>query len=727
MKMFKKVKKNEIRCFFFTLLRLNHCSGIFCILNKCVFMHKRVALLGFVCFLMLVALVACGGTKVLPQSSEQSLAQSPSGSKMANEMGSMIDPRDGQIYKTVKIGNQVWMAENLNYETKKRIASFRGGMSGDEVFYYETFTSSCYDDRFSNCTRYGRLYKWPEVLDACPTGWHLPSHAEWDTLFLTVGGKDSAGKVLKSVDGWFDDGNGTDSYGFSAIPMGYRGYAHFVYYYDEGTSEDYYINEGRNASFWSSTELDSSSAYGVYMFYYKSKAEIVPDYKRLGLAIRCVMDSVLGPDSSSNVLAPVGEGSLTDSVFSVIPDSIGNLLDSRDGQTYRTVSIGSQTWMAQNLNYKTANSFCYNDADSNCTKYGRLYTWAASKDACPVGWHLPISNEWRILISTVAKLNPELDGYDNLNPTLLIPYLSISSLAGNKLKSKTGWLNNDNGVDEYGFSVYPAGFRYGNGKYSAEGRYALFRRLKYGDVRVEENAVYGLSLSYNSDGVYEIEDYDNLGLSIRCVKDIPKGSFTDPRDGQTYKTVTIDGLTWMAENLNFKMDSSAIPYCGDSLVHLLKSINWDIIRDSTYYKNLDSNCVKLGLYYTWEAAMNACPVGWHLPDSTEWESLITATGGENAAVEMLKSATGWDYYGWQIDGSFASPHVYNMGGSDYYGFGVISDGTRGEEASFWSSSEYDEEYARYLKLSSHYGWQNKSVYVGSIKKNKKLAIRCVKD
>ena len=125
--------------------------------------------------------------------------------------------------------------------------------------------------------------------------------------------------------------------------------------------------------------------------------------------------------------------------------------------------------------------------------------------------------------------------------------------------------------------------------------------------------------------------------------------------------------------------------------------------------------------------MNACPVVWHLPDSTEWESLITATGGENAAVEMLKSATGWDYYGWQIDGSFASPHVYNMGGSDYYGFGVISDGSRGEEASFWSSSEYDEEYARYLKLSSHYGWQKKSVYVGSIKKNKKLAIRCVKD
>ena len=180
----------------------------------------------------------------------------------------------------------------------------------------------------------------------------------------------------------------------------------------------------------------------------------------------------------------------------------------------------------------------------------------------------------------------------------------------------------------------------------------------------------------------------------------------------------------MAENLNFKMDSSASPYCGDSLVHRLKSINWDIIRDSTYYKNLDSNCVKLGLYYTWEAAMNACPAGWHLPDSKEWESLITATGGENAA-EMLKSTTGWDYYGWQIDGSFATPRLYDNGGMDYYGFGMRSDDARGEKASFWSSSEYDENRSLYLKLRSNY--RSGSVNMHLEKKSKKLAVRCVRD
>ena len=75
---------------------------------------------------------------------------------------------------------------------------------------------------------------------------------------------------------------------------------------------------------------------------------------------------------------------------SVVRDSF---VDVRDGQVYKTVKIGNQVWMAENLSYKTPNSFCFVDADSNCTKYGRLYTWEASENVCPAGFHLPTVDE----------------------------------------------------------------------------------------------------------------------------------------------------------------------------------------------------------------------------------------------------------------------------------------------------------------------------------------------
>ena len=155
----------------------------------------------------------------------------------AEKYGFMKDPRDGQIYKTVKIGNQVWMAENLNYETRDEVYSIDSDFSGfltngshksknirnkrSKKVTLKSETSYCYDNRTTNCLRYGRLYPWSTAVEACPVGWHLPDTTEWNTLFATVGGIESAGKVLKFTEGWRNGGNGTDEYGFSAIPVGF--------------------------------------------------------------------------------------------------------------------------------------------------------------------------------------------------------------------------------------------------------------------------------------------------------------------------------------------------------------------------------------------------------------------------------------------------------------------------------------------------------------------------
>lgn len=138
----------------------------------------------------------------------------------------MIDPRDGKTYKTVKIGNQIWMAENLNYEMPD---------------------SRCYADNPENAKIHGRLYNWRMAKRIAPNGWHLPSKDEYQELIDCIG-HDGLYSALKSTCGWHDmTGNGSNSSGFSALPSGYCIGCEY------GDMERY-RSLGMFAGFWTSTE-----------------------------------------------------------------------------------------------------------------------------------------------------------------------------------------------------------------------------------------------------------------------------------------------------------------------------------------------------------------------------------------------------------------------------------------------------------------------------------------
>ena len=172
----------------------------------------------------------------------------------SQQKGTFTDSRDGKKYGTAKIGTQTWMAENLNYDAE----------------------GVCYNNEPANCQKYGRLYNWNTALKVCPKGWHLPSTAEWNTLVDFAGDK-IAGKKLKARSGW-NSNNGSDIYGFSALPGG------------NGDFFGHFSDVGDGGYWWSATESNASGAYlrGMrYNYAYVGSGDFA---KSSFYSVRCVQD-----------------------------------------------------------------------------------------------------------------------------------------------------------------------------------------------------------------------------------------------------------------------------------------------------------------------------------------------------------------------------------------------------------------------------------------------------
>jgi len=192
----------------------------------------------------------------------------------------------------------------------------------------------------------------------------------------------------------------------------------------------------------------------------------------------------------------------------------GEMTDERDGQTYQTVKLGDQTWLAQNLNYETDNnSWCYNDDPDNCETYGRLYDWDAAMTACPDGWHLASDEEWSALIKYLdPRANPSAD-------------LAESEIAGGMMKA-TGTIEDGTGLwrrpnkdatNLSGFSAVPSGTRFASGSFNMVSQHVMFwTSTEYGT----DNA-WTRMLDYNQSGIFRdntaiTKDY---AVAVRCIMD----------------------------------------------------------------------------------------------------------------------------------------------------------------------------------------------------------------
>ena len=175
--------------------------------------------------------------------------------------GYFKDKRDGKRYSWVRIGAQIWMAENLNYSTND---------------------SWCHDNNKTNCDKYGRLYNWEAAKKACPVGWYLPSDNDWKQMEMALGmsqgeAEDVNGrgineaKKIKSTSGWDLNGNGTNSSGFNALPGGFH--------FSDGSFGDL----GFNGNWWSSSQL-----WYRLLYYKDDRVYRYNESMARGFSVRCL-------------------------------------------------------------------------------------------------------------------------------------------------------------------------------------------------------------------------------------------------------------------------------------------------------------------------------------------------------------------------------------------------------------------------------------------------------
>ncbi len=351
------------------------------------------------------------------------------------------------------------------------MAANMSGTTGNNGSTITCYANTSADSNF--VANYGCLYTFADAQKVCPTGWKLPSLTELRAFLDYVRSDSNNSDSTKSKNlratTW---SSGADKYGFGALPAGYHSGG--------------YHNFGSGASFWSSTEDDSSYAY--YLLVVSDCANEDTYNKVSGFSVRCVkvdcgkkqFDSELGYCVCSNQNK---YGSSCDNTY-------GQMI--ADGKVYKTTKINGKTWMAENMaatkdkNDNNVNCIPPNSDPASVAKYGCLYTFADAQNICPSGWHLPTKDEFNSLVNYV--------GDDHFTRS-------------NELRASS-W---EYGLDTYGFGTLPAG-DYDYGSYYGFGSRACF----WSSTENDSSHAYELYVSSSNAYVSYIDK--KLGNSVRCVQ-----------------------------------------------------------------------------------------------------------------------------------------------------------------------------------------------------------------
>ena len=524
--------------------------------------------------------------------------------------GSMTD-QEGNVYKTIVIGSQEWMAENLKtsiYRNGNPIATNLTNAEWENTLNTQIGAWAFPNNDIQFECPYGKLYNWYAVADqrnVCPSGWHVPTDGEWTTLTDYLDGEAIAGGKMKTIglSYWFSPNwNATNESGFSGLPAGIRNY--------DGT----YFNIGTSGCWRSSSDAGSIFAWLRQLDYNYGDEDVhrASYNKQSGFSVRCLRgetttgstlpvittssiasitgSSALGggnitsdggapvsqrgvcwspnpnpTTSNSTTNDGIGSGTFTSNLTSLTSnttyyvrayainsvgtaygnqqsfttvnsnihscgaDSVHNpnltygIMSDQEGNTYKTIVIGNQEWMAENLKtsiYRNGDLIATNltdtewlntlntqngawvnynnDSQFDCP-YGKLYNWYAvidSRHLCPNGWHEPTDGEWLSLTN----------------------YLGGTAASGGKMKS-TGlqyWLSPNGGAtNESGFSGLPGGMRWHGGPFFFNG----YSGYWWSTSESSTDFAWIRNLNYSDGDATRTDLQKQRGLYVRCLKD----------------------------------------------------------------------------------------------------------------------------------------------------------------------------------------------------------------